>query len=143
MKHFLSFLLLLLLSLTVSAQRHPAANHTHRPGYTPTYEQRRPPRVECATPEQMTMVLQVLEQQSFDDKKLQIAELCVTIGRFCTSDLARMAATFSYDDSRLTFLLYAHPCCQDPQNYPALRDVFSFSSNYDLLMQQLYPNRKK
>ena len=93
----------------------------------------------CATPEQLSMTLQVVGEQSFDDKKLQIAKLAVTLGHFCTNDLSRIAALFSFDDNRLTFLLYAHAYCEDPQNYPYLQEAFTFRSNYDEMMRTLYP----
>lgn len=88
------------------------------------------------------MTVQVIGQQSFDDKKLEIAKLAVTLGHFCTDDLARVAALFSFDDKRLTFLLYAYDYCEDPQNYPSLRDVFSFQSNYDELIRTIYSPRR-
>lgn len=88
------------------------------------------------------MTIQVVGQQSFDDKKLEIAKLAVTLGHFCTDDLARLASLFAFDDSRLTFLLYAHAYCEDPQNYPTLRDVFAFQSNYEELIRTLYPPRR-
>ena len=103
------------------------------------HEHRRPPIIECATPEQMQMVLQTLDNQSFDDKKLEIVKLCVTLGRFCTDDLARMAEKFSFDDNRKVFLIYAYSFCEDPQNYYALKDVFSFRSNFDEMMEKVMP----
>ena len=87
------------------------------------------------------MTLQVLEQQSFDDKRLEVAKLAVTLGHFCTDDLARVAEQFSFDDKRLDFLKYAHAYCEDPQNYPGLRDVFKFQSNYDELIRTIYGKR--
>ena len=100
-------------------------------------------RVECATPQQMSMTMQVLEQQSFDDKKLEIAKLCVTLGHFCTDDLARMAAKFTFDDKRLEFLLYAYDYCEDPERYYALRDLFTFRSNFDTLMESVMPGYRR
>ena len=94
-------------------------------------------RVESVSPEQMRVVLDVLNAQSFDDKKAEIAKLCVTIGHFRVHDLAQMAATFSFDEKRLEFLKYAYSYCVDPQNYPLLRDSFSFKSNYDTLMESI------
>lgn len=99
--------------------------------------------VECATREQMQMTMQVLEQQPFDDKRLEICKLCVTLGHFCTNDLARMAAKFSFDDNRLLFLQYAYDYCEDPENYYALRDVFSFRSNFDTLMESVMPGYRR
>jgi hypothetical protein len=96
----------------------------------------------CATPEQLSMTLQVVSNQSLDDKKLEIAKLAVTLGHFCTDDLARIASLFSFDDSRLAFLLYAYDYCEDPQRYPSLRDVFNFRSNYDKLRDTLHLDRR-
>lgn len=96
----------------------------------------------CATPEQQSMTLQVVSNQSLDDKKLEIAKLAVTLGHFCTDDLARIASLFSFDDSRLAFLLYAYDYCEDPQRYPSLRDVFNFRSNYDKLRDTLHLDRR-
>lgn len=95
---------------------------------------------DCATREQMRVVMDALNAQSFDDKKLEIANLCVTIGHFCTDDLAQMATVFSFDDRRLAFLKYAYPYCMDKENYPGLRDSFTFKSNYDALIDFIYPN---
>ena len=89
------------------------------------------------------MTLQVVGNQSFDDKKLEIAQLCVVIGLFCTDDLAVMAKTFSFEDNRLAFLKFAYPYCTDPERYPTLRDSFSFSSNYDALMDYIYPDMRR
>lgn len=116
---------------------HHDPNHGPRHGHGPGHSHE-PQHIICATPEQMTITLQVLEKQSFDDKKLEIAQLAVTLGHFCTDDLARMAQLFSFDENRLAFLQYAHAYCRDPQNYPALRDVFKFQSNYDELIRMVY-----
>lgn len=106
--------------------------HNHRHDHHPA------PPMPCATPEQMQMVMQTLKAQSFDEKKLEIAQLCVTIGHFCTDDLALMAGEFAFDDNRLFFLQYAYPYCSDPERYPALQECFAFRSNYDKLMQSIY-----
>ena len=111
-------------------------------GYEGRDEHRRPPVIECATRDQLRMALQVIDNQSFDDKKLEIAELCVTLGRFCTDDLARMAEKFSFDDNRKKFLIYAYNYCEDPQNYYSLKDVFSFQSNFDDMMDTVQPRRR-
>ena len=87
----------------------------------------------------MGMVMQTLRKQLSDDKKLEIANLCVTIGYFCTEDLARMASVFSFDDKRLDFLRYAYAYCTDKERYPLLKNCFTFSSNYDELMRYIYP----
>ena len=87
----------------------------------------------------MQLVMKTLEKQAFDDQRLEIAELCVALGTFCVRDLQRMAAVFSFDDKRLEFLKFAYDYCSDRENYPMLRDAFTFSSNYDKLLEYIYP----
>lgn len=96
----------------------------------------------CASTEQMRKVMQVLENQSFDDKRMEVAELCVILGDFCVRDLATIAEVFSFDDNRLKFLQFAYPYCADPENYYSLRKSFSFSSNFDKLMESVQPRRR-
>lgn len=123
----------------------PRGHHNDRHGHGDSH--RRPPIEqryhECASPEQMQAVMTALNGQSFDDKKLEIAKLCVTIGYFCTADMAQMAMVFSFDDKRLEFLKYAYPYCLDKENYPTLRESFSFKSNFDALLDYIYPNMRK
>lgn len=121
------FLAIFALAMVVAVAQ-PPRHHRHRP---------------CATSEQMHMVMKTLEKQSFDDNRLEIAELCVTLGQFCVSDLERMCKVFSFDDKRLEFLRFAYSYCTDPENYPMLRDAFTFSSNYDKLMDYIYPQRPR
>ncbi|MBQ2540931.1 MAG: DUF4476 domain-containing protein [Paludibacteraceae bacterium] len=96
-------------------------------------------RVECLDAQRMEMVLRVLKDQSFDDKRLEVAKLCVSLGAFCTSDLAQVAETFSFDDRRLEFLRFAYPYCLDPENYFMLKKSFSFESNFNALMESIHP----
>ena len=141
MKKLFTLLAAVVVAVGMMAQppHHQEMGHGHGPKHSNHGHEQ---HFVCATPDQLSMTLQVVGNQSFDDKKLEIAKLAVTLGHFCTDDLARVAQLFSFDDNRLTFLLYAHTYCEDPQNYPFLRDAFSFQSNYDKLMQALYPSRR-
>lgn len=136
MKKLFFILILALTTVTAGAQHH----HDNR---APHDRSRGRHLIECATHEQMNMAMQVLSQQSFDDKKLEIAKLCVVLGHFCVEDLARMAGVFSFDDSRLTFLIFAYDYCEDPQNYYELRDAFSFRNNFDNLMNAVHPGHRR
>ena len=95
-------------------------------------------RRNCATAEQMRLTMQALEKESFDDKRTETAILCVTLGHFCTDDLARMARTFTFDDNRTKFLTYAYDYCVDRENYYILKEAFSFSLNYDKMMETIH-----
>lgn len=135
MKKIFFILVLALTTITAGAQHHHGDRGPHDRGRGRNH-------IECATHEQMSMVMHTLGQQSFDDKKLEIAKLCVALGHFCVDDLARMAAVFSFDDSRLTFLTFAYQYCEDPQNYYDLRDSFSFRSNFDTMMDTVRPGHR-
>ena len=136
MKRIAIILFASLLCLSASAQRHGGPGPDRGPGHGRHH-------IECATAEQIGMAMQVLENQSFDDKKLEVARLCVTLGHFCVEDLARMAAVFSFDDNRTKFLIYAYDFCPDQQNYYMLRDVFSFRSNFDTMMETVMPGYRR
>lgn len=138
-------LLVLMLSMATIAGmaqgRHPGHRESDRGhGRDHRQEQR---YTRCATPEQMQMVMAVLENQSFDDKKLEVAKLCVNLGHFCVSDLAQIAGKFSFDDNRKKFLIYAYAYCEDPQNYYMLKESFSFRSNFDEMMETVMPGYKR
>ena len=134
MKKLFALMVICAMTCSISAQP-PRHGNSHRSHPTPP-----PP---CATQEQMQMVLETLASQSFDEKKLEVARLCVTIGHFCTDDLALMASGFSFDESKLAFLKYAYPYCTDNERYPTLHDCFSFNSNYEKLMEAVYPPRRQ
>ena len=134
------FTLLFAVMASVGMMAQPPHHHEPGHGHGPGHQHGPAPahHIVCATPDQLSMTLQIVGNQSFDDKKLEIARLCVTIGRFCTDDLAMMATEFAFDDSRLLFLQYAYPYCTDPERYPLLQECFTFRSNYDKLIQTIY-----
>ena len=105
-------------------------HHSHQPAPAP---------VICASPEQMQMAIQVLEKQYSDDKRMDVAKLCVMLGHFCTADIARLGSRFTMEDSKVSFFRFAYPYCQDPQNYYTLRDALRYKSDYDKLMESCRP----
>ncbi len=136
MKRIAIILFASLLCLSASAQRHGGPGPDRGPGHGRHH-------IECATSEQLSMAVEVLKELNFDDKRLEVAKLCVTLGHFCTEDLARMARVFSFDDNRTKFLIYAHAYCEDPQNYYYLRDVFEFNSNFETMMDAVMPGARR
>ena len=140
MKRYLLLFVFCLVAVIAMPQPRPNQRDTHRPPMENPHGQRghhHGPSYYCATPDQMALVMKTIKKQSFDEGKLEIANLCVTLGQFCTEDLAVMAGLFSFDDHRLAFLKYAYTYCTDPQNYFRLRDSFTFRSNYDALMEYI------
>lgn len=137
MKKSIFVIMMALVSMVGMAQHHsgkPGGN-----GHNKEHYEVFRPAPPCASHDQVAMSLRVIEDQSFDDKKLEIAKLCVTLAPFEVRDLASIAAKFSFDDSRKAFLIYAYRTCCDPENYYYLRDVFSFRSNFDEMMEAVMP----
>jgi len=136
MKRVFLALAMLMVCLSGMAQHH-GREHNDRGHHNGRPHQREVVYVPCASPEQADLALKTIENQSFDDKKLEIARLCVTLVPFEVRDLMRIAEKFSFDDNRKEFLIYAYPHCCDPENYYALRDCFSFRSNFDEMMEKV------
>ena len=130
MKRFLLIFVLCLAVMSGYAQHHRSQRRPHHD------------RIEYITPvasqEQVRMIVDVIEKQSFDENKLEIAKLSVSLVPLYTSDLAKIASKFSFDSNRLAFLKYAYSTCADPERYPALKSVFEFGSNYDELLDYIY-----
>ena len=142
MKKILFVCMLSLVTVFGMAQHHHHDDHGHSgPGPRGGHGGRHV--IECATSEQMRMALNVLDDLSFDDKRLEVANLCVVLGHFCTDDLARIAQKFSFDDNRKKFLIFAHDYCEDPQNYYYLHDVFDFESNFEDMMKAVMPGYRR
>jgi len=95
--------------------------------------------VRTANPEQLQRALQVIQKQSYDDKRIEIAKLCVVLCPFTVRDLAKMVDCFTMEDRKVDFLIFAHPYCPDKENYYLFRDVLRFRSDYDKLMERVQP----
>lgn len=153
MKKFSLFILLATVSLCMSAQPpQPRGGHGGRPGnermvqHDPhqgrdNHQGRRDdgPMCPVASPQQVNDIMAYLNGVTMSSDKLKAAKLCVSLCPILTDDLGRIAKTFSFDEERLEFLKAAYKNCPDPQRYPRLKSVFTFSSNYEALM--LYISR--
>lgn len=117
----------------------------HQPGHhqTPPPPPPAPAPVRVANAEQVQRALQVIEKQSYDDKRMEVAKLCVVLCPFPVRELARMANCFTMEDRKVDFLIFAHPYCPDPENYYQLRDVLRYRSDYDKLMERVYPGYRR
>lgn len=111
-------------------QRDEQRNGHHKPAPAP---------VLVANAEQLQFALQILDKQSYDDKRMEVAKLCVVLCPFPVKDLARMASRFTMEDRKVDFLIYAHRYCPDKENYHMLRDCLRYRSDYDKLMQTVQP----
>ena len=102
-----------------------------------------PAPVHVANAEQVQFALQMIEKQSYDDKRMEVAKLCVTLCPFTVRDLARMAEKFTMEDRKVDFLIYAHKYCADKENYYTLCNVLRYRSDCDKLMERVQPGYKR
>ena len=91
--------------------------------------------VSVASPEQVRLIVETVRNESFDDKRYNIAILCVKLIGIPTDGLRNIAREFSFDDNRLKFLKDAYYFCPDRERYWELKDCFSFSTNGDELLR--------
>lgn len=115
----------------------PHYNDPHHHHQTP------PPAPRVANDEQVRWALQVLNKQSYDDKRMEVARLCVVLCPFPVRDLSRMADCFTMEDRKVDFLKFAYRYCPDPENYYRLRDVLRYRSDYDKLMESVDPHYRR
>lgn len=153
MKKYLFIVLICLTSVGVMAQHHHQDNH-HHDHYTEQHHDSHhhdqhhgehhpaPAPVQYATVEQVNFAVQMVEKQSYDDKRMEVAKLCVVLCPFTVRDLARMANCFTMEDNKVKFLIFAHHYCPDRENYYMFRDVLRYRSDYDRLMNTVEPGKR-
>ncbi len=93
-------------------------------------------------PHQMDRIVQVLKNISFDNQRVETAKLCVELRPMFAHDIMLMAKTFTFDDKRMEFVLFAFPYCIDKENYYDIGNTFTFVSNRDKFYKELKLHRK-
>lgn len=116
---------------------HDHGHHNSQPTPPP------PPAPLMASAEQLQWALQVIGKQSYDDRRMEIAKLCVVLCPFQVRDLARMADCFTMEDNKVNFLIFAYNYCPDKENYYLLRSTLRYQSDYDKLMERTHPGYRR
>ncbi|MCQ2094782.1 MAG: DUF4476 domain-containing protein [Bacteroidaceae bacterium] len=88
------------------------------------------------------MVIRLIRSTSFDDRKLEVAKVCLALRPMYAADIETIAKTFSFDDGKLKFLEYAYKYCIDRENMMRFTNLFSFRSNSDKWRDFLLKNHK-
>jgi len=137
MKKKLFFVLAVFISLTISAQQQNSRHSTRTANPQPQYQRNEPmpPMPPVATPEQVDMIVRYLQSESFDEKRYNVALLCIHLTSIPVDGLRMIAKEFSYDDNRLKFLKAAYQFCPDREKYWFLEDCFTFKTNGEELMK--------
>lgn len=72
------------------------------------------------------MVLQ-LKAQNFENNRLSLAKVLVASAMLSSEQIARLAETLDFSNTRVEFLKYAYVHCLDPENYYRTVDVLTFT----------------
>lgn len=82
------------------------------------------------TEEQVDSMIVRLKGQSFDSDRLALAKVIVASAATLNAEqIARLAQTIDFSNSRVDFLKYAYHYCVDPVNYTVAVNVLNFSSD--------------
>lgn len=81
--------------------------------------------------------LTTMRNESMDANKLKVAKEYVQKNQLSADQIKQIAKEFSFDSYRLDFAKAAYANCYDKGNYFLLKDVFSFSSNYNSLVDYI------
>lgn len=72
-----------------------------------------------------------------DSNKLRMAKNYVASNPLTAEQIAGISREFSFDNNRLDFAKHAYATCYDKSNYFLLKDTFTFSSNYNNLLNHI------
>lgn len=81
--------------------------------------------------------LTMIKEESMDSGKLKLGQNYVAKTFLTVYQIKQICQEFSFDSYRLEFAKSAYATCTDKGNYVLLKDVFSFTSNYNALMDHV------
>lgn len=79
--------------------------------------------------------MQLMHNESFDSNKLTMAKDYASKTQLSASQIAAVAKEFSFDSRLLDWAKSAYANCCDKQNYFLMKNIFTFSSSYNDLVQ--------
>ena len=94
-------------------------------------------REKPASPEQVKAIVKLMKDVSFDDKKLNVAKVCLSLRDVPVEGIRKMVKTLSFSDNKMELLKYAYDYCYDREHYFTLCEELSFSSDKDELLRYL------
>jgi len=131
-----------MLVLSAFAQRQAPPRATDHHGRQQEVQHHEEPRrhehyIQPATPEQVAMILQYVNEVSFSSDKTKAAILCVSICAIPSADLIDIISLFSFDDDKVKVLKAAYAMCPDKQHFYKAVEHLTFSSNKDEMYRWL------
>lgn len=81
--------------------------------------------------------LQLLDNESFDSRKLELANNYVSKTNLYAQQITDISKKFTFDSNRLEWAKHAYNKCYDKTNYFLLKSTFTFTSNYSALEEYM------
>ena len=145
MKNLAIFLLLMLAVPAVTfAQHHPghpghpgplikAGRHAH-----PAHHHDEP----GMNPKNFEEAVRVIKNESFDEKRLDIAKHIVVDNPMSTRQIVNICNLFTFESNKLEFAKFAYPFCVDSNMYFMVDEVFTFKSSKEELHEYIRELRR-
>lgn len=98
--------------------------------------------IPVASPDEVARMVAELRQQAFDDTRLSMAKTMVKSKPLLSDDIARLVATFTFEDNKLEFAKYAYIYAADPENYFHLTSSFTYESSKTTLLNYIRQHQR-
>jgi len=92
-----------------------------------------PPQGGCMPAKDFSKALSVIQKESFENSKLEVAKQMTSANRLCVSQIVEICRLFSFENSKLEYAKYAYRYCVDRNNYYQVSEVFTYSASKDEL----------
>lgn len=81
--------------------------------------------------------LSLMNDEAFDSNRLSFAKNYANTNTLSAQQISTIGKQFSFDSNRLDWAKHAYSHCFDKQNYFLLKSTFTFSSNYNELVEYI------
>ena len=91
----------------------------------------------CMNSGSFNRLLEAIENEPFDNGKLNVAKQAVALNHFNTEQVALIMDQFTFDNSKLEFSKLAYNKTVDKENYFLISSKFTFNSNANKLSEYI------
>jgi len=91
----------------------------------------------CMNPGDFSRAISVIQNESFENSKFDIAKQMTSNNRLCVSQIIQICRLFNFENTKLDFAKFAYRFCLDQNNYYQVNEVFTYSSSKDELRQYI------
>ena len=91
----------------------------------------------CMPAADFNRAISVIQKESFDESKLNVAKQMTSSNRLCVSQIIQICSIFTFEKTKLDYAKYAYRFCSDQNNYYQINTVFEYSSSKDELRKYI------